>query len=121
MMAKDIKELRSDDFYSILLFALFKLSDDKDYSALSRLSYVLDKDNLLKLCKFFGGMTIKVPTLEELELVCNGLLLYQKADVEKQSLKSVLKRFDTGIYSKKELLGLYKKIKEVLAGYEFAV
>ena len=47
-----IKEL---DIYSLILFALFKLRDIPDYLVLSELVYVLDKDNLLKLCEYFGG------------------------------------------------------------------
>ncbi len=120
MLTKDIKELKDEDFYSLLLFVLFKLNDEPEYSTLSRLSYVLDKSNLLKLCKLFGGLTIKIPTIEELEMLCNGLLLYQKVDIEKHSLDSVLDRFDFSYCSKKELLELYKKIREVIKDYEFA-
>lgn len=120
VLTKDIKELKDEDFYSLLLFVLFKLNDEPEYSTLSRLSYVLDKSNLLKLCKLFGGLTIKIPTIEELEMLCNGLLLYQKVDIEKHSLDSVLDRFDFSYCSKKELLELYKKIREVIKDYEFA-
>ena len=115
----EIKELRKDDFYSILLFVLFKLNEDKDYSALSRLAYILDRESLLKLCNFFGGMTVKIPTIEELELLCTGLLFYQKVDIEKIPIDEVLETFDTDIFSKKELLSMYKKIREVTQGYEF--
>lgn len=120
MMNNQIKELKNEDFYSVLLFVLFKLNEDPDYSSLSRLSYVLDKDNLLKFCKFFGGLTIRVPTIEELEALCSGLLLYQKVDIEKQSLDDVLSKFDCDIFSKKELIILYKKIREVMKDYEFS-
>jgi hypothetical protein len=47
-----------------------------DYMVLSELVYVLDKDNLLKLCEYFGGSTIKIPTIKELESIVYSLLLY---------------------------------------------
>jgi hypothetical protein len=51
----NIKEL---DIYSLILFALFKLRDIPDYLALSELVFLMDKKELLKLCEYFGGMTI---------------------------------------------------------------
>ena len=121
MLNNDIKELKNEDFYSILLFVLFKLSNDPEYSSLSRLAYILDRDNLLKFCKMFGGLTIKVPTMEELEILCSGLLLYQKIDIEKQPADKVEESFDFDIYSKNELIGLYRKIRKVIKDYEFAI
>ena len=52
------------DIYSIILFIIFKIKKLPEYAALSELVYVLDKDSLLKLCEYFGGTTIKIPTIE---------------------------------------------------------
>jgi len=73
-----IKEL---DIYSLILFALFKLRDIPDYLVLSELIYVLDKDSMLKLCEYFGGTTIHIPTIDELESILYSLLLYQYVDI----------------------------------------
>ena len=74
----EIDTLRDKDLYSLVLFALFKLRDIPEYSALSELAYILDKDNMLKLCEYFGGLTLKIPTIEELEGILYSLVLYQQ-------------------------------------------
>ena len=74
---EEVNKLKSQDIYSLMLFALFKLKDVPEYSSLSELVYILDKDSLLKLCEYFGGMTIKIPTIKELESMVYLLLLYQ--------------------------------------------
>ena len=117
----EIKELKKNDFYSILLFILFKLRDEPEYGALSRLAYILDRESLLKLCNFLGGMTVTIPTVEELELLCNGLLLYQKVDIEHNKIDDILDSFETDIFSKKELLSMYIKIRDVVDDYDFNV
>ncbi len=117
----EIKELRNNDFYSILLFILFKLNSNKEYSSLSRLAYILNVDNLLKLCKFFGGTIIEIPTLNQLEDLCNGLLLYQKVEIEKQDFDTVVKSFNVDAKSRHRLISMYKVIKETIKDYDFNV
>ena len=78
----ELDNLRTKDIYSLILFALFKLKDLPEYSALSELAYVLDKENLLKLCEFFGGMTITIPTMQELESIVYSLVLYQYVNID---------------------------------------
>ena len=78
----ELDNLRTKDIYSLILFALFKLKDLPEYSALSELAYILDKENLLKLCEFFGGMTITIPTMQELESIVYSLVLYQYVNID---------------------------------------
>ena len=78
----ELDNLRTKDIYSLILFALFKLKDLPEYSALSELAYILDKENLLKLCEFFGGMTITIPTMQELESIVYSLVLYQYVKID---------------------------------------
>ena len=75
---KDISLLKETDIYNLLLYAIFKMSGDPGYSTISELIYVLDKDSLLKFCKIFGGVTLKVPTLDELKMFTTSLLVFQK-------------------------------------------
>lgn len=118
---KNIDKLKNEDFYSILLFLLYKLCDNEEYSTLSRLAYILDKNNLLKICKFFGGHTIKIPKIEELEIICTALLIYQKVDIEKNDVNEVYNSINTELNTKKRVFGLYKSIREVIKDYEFAI
>ena len=83
--------LKQTDIYSLLLFVLFKLRDVPEYSTLSELAYVLNKDNLLKLCEYFGGLTIKIPTIDELESMVYSLTLYQYINIENKSMQEALK------------------------------
>ena len=76
-VTKDISKLTTRDVLTIILYGLYKLSGDSNYSAISELAYALDKDNLLKLCATFGGTTIKVPTLHELNTLTDALLVVQ--------------------------------------------
>lgn len=72
----ELDTLRDKDIYSLVMFALFKLRDIPEYSSLSELAYVLDRENMLKLCEYFGGLTIRIPTIDELESILYSLVLY---------------------------------------------
>lgn len=115
---KDISALRSVDVYSLVLFTLFQMKQVPEYATLSELAYVLDKQNLLYLLEYFGGMTITIPTKEELQLVINTLLVYQYVKVEKMSYQKALNMLvnvPKGQYKQIELL--YGKVCEVLDKY----
>ena len=71
---KTYENLKSQDIYSLVLFCLYKLKDVPEYSSLSELAFVMDKDNLLNFCEYFGGQTIKVPTIQELKDIMFALL-----------------------------------------------
>ena len=52
-LTRDVSKLKEDDVINILLYAIYKLTNDPEYSAISELAYVLDKDSLYKLCATF--------------------------------------------------------------------
>ena len=79
----NLNTLKERDVYSLLLFCLYKLSDIPEYSSLSELVYVMDKKNFLNFCEYFGGQTIKVPTVDELNALMYSLLLYQYVKIDK--------------------------------------
>lgn len=115
----EIEKLKTIDIYSLMLFALFKLTDDPRYSTLSELAYVLDKENLLKLCEYFGGLTIHIPTIDELQNVLYALVVYQYVDLEGKTFDSAVKIV---AHESDDISGVrkaYKKIKEILNGYDF--
>ena len=114
-----LSRLTKPDIYSLMLFVLFKLKDTNEYSSLSQLSYILDKDSLLKLCEFYGGTTITIPTIEDLEAVFNALLLYQEVNIEKQDFDKMIDKRDLQRSEKRKLLDCYDVIVDVLKNYDF--
>ena len=48
-LTRDVSKLKEDDVINVLLYAIYKLTNDPEYSAISELAYVLDKDSLYKL------------------------------------------------------------------------
>lgn len=109
----EINNLSNEDIYSLMLFVLYKSTQIPEYSALSQLAYILDKDSLLKLCEFYGGLTITIPTISQLNSLLNGLLLYNMVDIEGQDLNVVSTQFEPGT------IDTYIKIKEILKDYKF--
>lgn len=118
-LIKTLEEMDVKDVYSLLLFVLYKLKDDKKFSTLSELVYILDKDSLFNLLGVFGGLTITIPTTKDLKLVVNGLLIYQLVNLENRDLMTSIKEVNKGEYTEAELKEVYLKICEVVQNYEF--
>lgn len=110
----NINLLTNVDFFNLILFALYKLSKDENYSTLSLLAYTLDKDSFLKLVETFGGTTIKIPTKQELSLIVTTLILYQKLNLEQKEINEVLKDLDLKNISISSLLSLYEELNNLL-------
>lgn len=115
----ELEQLKTADIYSLMLFALYKVKDSPEYAALSQLAYILDKDNLLKLCQFYGGLTITIPTIDELESLLNALLLYQQVDIEKNDYEVSLKTFTVKGVDEDKLVNNYTTVRELLQDYKF--
>lgn len=115
----EVNNLTSNDIYALMLFALYKLNDTSEYSSLSQLSYILDKENLLKLCQFYGGTTIYVPKIKELEDMLNALLMYQKVDIENMDIEEYLKQLKNKIGNTKYVQKNYGVVKDILKNYNF--
>ena len=115
----NIDTLKKRDVYSLMLFVLYKLRDIPEYSAISELAYVLDKDNLLKLCEYFGGITLTIPTIEELESIIHSLLLYQYVDIENMQYQDAIKLLDCDTESLRKVKSDYKKLVKILDKYSF--
>lgn len=109
----ELDKLSTPDIYSMMLFVLYKSTEIPEYSSLSQLAYILDKNSLLKLCEFYGGLTIKIPTISELENLLEGLLMYQLVDIEHNDFNEVCEQFEKGVKNS------YFQIKEILKNYKF--
>ena len=120
MTIKDeLTKLKKTDLFSLLLFTLYKIRDVEEYSTISELAYVLDKDNLLNLCEYFGGITIKIPTIDELESILNSLLIYQYVNIDGYSYNEAIKKIGFDSYQLRKIKKDYNKIVSVLDKYSF--
>lgn len=120
LIKNNINRLKESDIWSLILFAVFKLREAPEYTSLSELIYILDKDCLLRLCEYFGGQTITIPTISELEEMIYGLLLYNFIAVEKLSETEAFEKLPQHALDKKQIKHAYLKIKDVLESYEFS-
>lgn len=113
----DIQTLKEQDIYSLMLFCLYKISSIPEYSSISELIYVLDKPNFLNLCEYFGGQTIKIPTINELYSLVYALLLYQYVQIDKIPYDEALQLIG---HKSKELRAVkhnYKVLCDVMSNY----
>ena len=115
----EIEKLKEPDLWSLLLFVLFKIKDDPEYSSLSELAYILDRKNMLKLCEYFGGCTIRIPTIDELETLIYGLLLYQYVDIDGIMFDNAVSKVQRECQDIKQIKAAYHKIHEILNTYSF--
>lgn len=116
---EELNQLKETDVYSMLLFILYKIQDVEEYSVLSELVYVLDKQNLLNLCEYFGGLTIKIPTIDDLETILHSLLLYQYIEIDGLSYDEAIEKFGFDSFELRSIKKNYKKISKLLENYSF--
>lgn len=118
MIKKDLTVLKDVDIYSLSMFALYKLTDVPEYSAISELSYILDRENMLRFCEYFGGTTIKVPTVEELHSIMALLLLYQYVNIEGMDYQEAIKLIGYESKDLRKVKSIYTKLCKVLQNYD---
>lgn len=119
-MNKDkFNTLKDMDIYSLSLFVLYKLTDIPEYSINGELPYILDKTSLLNFCNFFGGQTIKVPTLSELYSVINVVLLYQYTKIEGIDYDKAIEMLNFDKSQNKNIKISYNKLCAILEKYNF--
>lgn len=116
-ISSNLNTLKERDVYSLLLFCLYKLSDIPEYSSISELVYVMDKSNFLNFCEYFGGQTIKVPTIEELDALMYSLLLYQYVKIDKIPYEKALTLIGHESRELRAVKKNYRKLCEVLQNY----
>lgn len=120
MISDKISILKDMDTYSLTLFVLYKLTGVAEYSSLSELAYVLDKDNLLNLLEYFGGTTIKIPTVSEFENLVYALLLYEYVNIDHKEYKEACKLLNKGPEDLIDIKATYRKLCNILEKYEFS-
>lgn len=116
---EELAKLKDVDVYSLILFAMFKLRDVPEYSSLSEMVYILDKDNMLKLCEYFGGLTLKIPTIDELESLIYSLVLYQFVNIDGMEYDKAVKIIGHKSDKLRQIKKDYGKICDILERYDF--
>ena len=120
LIKNKLSNLKEADLYSVILFALAKIRDIPEYSSLSELAYILDKPSLIKLSQVFGGLTIKIPTLQEIEIISYALLLYEYIDVNNIKLEDALGMINSSSVNLKDVKDTYFKMRDLLSVYELS-
>lgn len=119
MAIKDeLAKLKHIDLWSLMLFVLYNFQHIPEYSALSELAYILDEKNLLKLCEYFGGQTIRFPTIDQLEETIYGMLLYQYVDIEKIAMDEAILLLRVDKIKEKAIKNCYKSLKYIISNYD---
>lgn len=119
IITKGLNNLKEQDWYSMALFCLYKLIEVPEYSSLGELPYVLDKENLLNLCEYFGGQTIRIPTVDEIQSLVYSLLLYQYVKIEKKDYNEAVELIGHESKDLRAVKSGYRKLCEVLQNYSF--
>ena len=115
----ELSNLKNADIYSLLLFTLFQCRNTNEYSALSELAYLLDEKNLLNLLEYYGGMTITIPKIEELELLLCGLSVYKSVNIDGKTLSESLSHYINHTFSVEDIQKAYSQIVNVMTNYSF--
>lgn len=118
-MKKSLDCLKDTDIYSLAMFALYKLTDIPEYSIVGELPYILDKKNLVNFCTYFGGRTIKVPTLDELYSMMYLVLLYQYTKIDGVEYDEAVKMIGFKSSELRQVKSAYVKVCKVLEKYNF--
>lgn len=116
---QDIQKLKESDIYSLSMFVLYKLTNVQEYSIMGELPYILNKDSLLNFCKYFGGRTIKVPTLEELYNIMHIILLYQYVKIDGIPYDVAVEKIGFKVSELKKVKTSFIELCKILNNYKF--
>lgn len=117
-LTKDLNKLEEKDLITILLFCLYRFTEDPEYSTLAELAYTLDKDSLYKLCATFGGTTFKVPTLSEYKDMIKVMLIFNYVNLDGMSFSEACEKAGLEDKDVDEVSKMYSIISEVIDLYE---
>lgn len=115
MRYKDaVDKLTKNDTISLLLFILYKLRNDPDYLLLSEMPLLVqDTNSLLALFKYYGGMKITIPTIDELCDLLTVLDIYNEVNLKGN--KEYLKDINLNANA----LKIYSSLDKILEEYKF--
>ena len=114
-----LEQLEKEDIYSLILFVLYRLKDSPEYSTLSELIYILDNESFINFLNYFGGTTIKVPTLDEMREIVNAILFYERSINSRLSQDEIFSELSIKASEKTKMLETIDLVKKLVNDYEF--
>ena len=114
----ELARLKESDIYSLMAFALYKAKSKPELSPISELPYLLSLEDMLRLCGYFGGLTITIPTIEEFEEFTYALLAYQRVKIDNEDKDKVFKEISDQFPRMASFERYYDCICEVLRAGE---
>ena len=114
----NLNRLNKEDALSISSSLLYSLKGYPQYSVVSELSYLLDYDSFIKMITYYGGMTIRIPSAEEVNDMLKVLLLYQYYEVEGCSWESSLRKIEVPFEESRSYKNKLTQLKKVLKDQE---
>ena len=118
-LTKDVSRLKEQDILNVLLYAIYKLTNTPEYSAISELAYVLDKDSLYKLCATFGGATIKIPPLSLFKNITKALLIVELMQ-KGETFDDAYLKAEVDVRDKAEVIKIVNQLVEILDSYDLS-
>ena len=115
----NLDSLQLSDVYSLMFFLLYKLQDTPEYATLSEMSYLLDAGNMTRLLTYCAGKTITMPKQEEFVILVNALLLYQRVNIQGESLVDAQAKATKKLTAKQreQVQEMYLKIIPIINQY----
>lgn len=89
--------------FAYLLELMRPLKNDPTYAWLPELFSLIGHEKLLLLCKYAGGQTIKLPTLEDLNFAVESMQWFYECEVKGVSLDSMPLRFQSEVMRIREI------------------
>ena len=115
---KNLNDLSDSDTLTIIMFILGQLQTDNQFGVMSKLAYILNKEQFLSICEVFGGTTIQIPTLQQFRTVLYGIQLYVRVNINKEELEQAIA--DIGqLVDRQEVMKTYKSICEIMKEFSF--
>ena len=115
----NLDSLQLSDVYSLMFFLLYKLQDTPEYATLSEMCYLLDAGNMTRLLTSCAGKTITIPKQEEFVILVNALLLYQRVNIQGESLVDAQAKATKKLTAKQreQVQEMYLKIIPIINQY----
>lgn len=112
-----LNKLTEQDVINLALYGIYRMSENPEYSTMSELIYTLDKDNFYKLISEFGGTTVKIPTIEELQIALKAMILYRDVRAG-SSFVDAFNKLDIRKEDRASVINMYDFFDKVLENYE---
>ena len=104
----------NSDIYYMALALLHVLRDEGSYTDTSRLALILDEENFDRLIDNCGGMTITIPTRDEVNISLKSLIYYQLTSMHHLSNKEAMERSGLSIVDAAKVQAKSRRIRGYL-------